>query len=231
MNNTAMVATSSGTVSLNTMWHCLFLGAHGEEDTLSFDCTFVMDNAKSHQSLDQFFASAPEMPVYRRSLKRWPNTERGSSRSSSGMKRNSRDNRCMSRFQSFPVSKATHDDRDTTFESSVRARGRQALRRSVSSDDYGDIAVDRWLIGEHRGKTFGKIIASSDGDRSCSTSDEEEEDDDDDHDDDDDDDDDDEPPAYACCNAHRPTRQASEDPEVVRQMVESMQQKGIIPID
>jgi len=217
-----MVAISSGTASLNIMWRYLFHGADDSEhnDNLTMDCTFVRDNAKSHQRPNRSSALVPQMPVYRRSLKARLDG-RASDRSPSGVKIcNSRDNRSLTRFQSFPVSKSTRDDHEINIKTSALARCHQVLRRSASSDHCGDIAADRWLVGgrSSRGITLGKILSSHEDIVSCSSDD-----------DDDDDDEDDEPPPYACCNAQKPARQASEDQEVVRRMVENMQQEGIIP--
>ena len=189
------------------LWQHLMLGSAGEK-TLGLECKLVTDNAKSHLTPDQFSISSPEMPVYRRSLKR-RSSRRTSSRSSS----TSRDNRSTSRVQSFPLGKSasfTRDDSDITVKNAARSRFHQTPRRSFSSDDNGDDAFDRWLGGVD--KTFDSILSCNDSD-SCSS------------------DDDDEPPAYACINANRPTRQASEDPEVVRRLVESLRQQGVIARD
>jgi len=202
------------------MWRYLFHGADDHSDNLTLDCTFVRDDAKSHLRPNQSSAPVHKIPVYRRSLKSRRDGRVSNLSSSRTKECNSRDNRSLTRFQSFPASKSTRDDHEINIKTSALARCHQVLRRSASSDHCGDIAADRWLVGgrSSRGITLGKILSSHEDIVSCSSDD-----------DDDDDDEDDEPPPYACCNAQKPARQASEDQEVVRRMVENMQQEGIIP--
>lgn len=202
------------------------------------ECTLVVDNAKSHYELQQRpYASTPNLPLLSSRKLSARRLSRRPARASSSMDRHSDNNRSMSRFSSFPSNKkATTCSADTITVNNIARQNRQpgsCLRRSHSSDgittnNNKQDALERWLAMEQQasGNTWkslrrGTSVFCANPDNDCG--------DDDDHESSDDgrtsssdDDDNDEPPLHACVNAHKPMRQASQDPEDVRRLVERM---------
>ena len=161
------------------------------------------------------------------------------------MDRHSDNNRSMGRFSSFPNNKKTTTcSADTISVNNIDGQNRQlrsCLRRSHSSDgitmnNNNQDAFDRWLamdqqasdetwkslrrgtsvfcdISNNDGGGDDDDESSADGSTAASSSDDDEEEEEEEEE---------EPPLHACVNAQKPMRQASQDPEELRQLVERM---------
>ena len=208
----------------------------------------VVDNAKSHAPKQPRSVSEPEIKLPRKLSKKVlrlpPRPDSFRDRDSAfnqsisdlfsfslpWLSSKNEDNCCNEKLRSVNSSSSSsyNNSNSITLERSSRLRHR-SLRRSVScdTDPEGD-AFDRWMAaGRRRSKSQEKLYCRSSSCGALRDDNNHNEPEEDDDNDDDEDNDDEEPPACARINANKPIRQASEDPEEVRRLVESLRRQGV----